>query len=959
MNHTHPTPRSGLALLARIAAGATHTSRAALQFIRSARLERGMKLRAPLSALAVGSMLTVAAHAQPNLLQAGNFEGTPSLVTYSPTTTGVWGTESAALSGAGNGITPIGSQMLQLNHAGGGSAAQTNQIVAGPFAAGSVVTFTAKFNTWLAGQSVALVIQTNTGVALTGTRSGSPNLALDTDPSTWETVTATITLPSDTNYISAEIVLWQSSNGALYGVPRAYVDDASLTVVPRVYASGISPVIAYDPIFPPAAYPNWTLLATPTPAIGYNANWVNPHPATAFPLGTHPWEFYPNYDFAANWINAWSDISSRGPGGHNWTKYTTTVYGTGQFVLQFLADNASWIYIDGQLVGYQDLNWNTNGTGRYTINLTGSGPHELAFIILDGGGAAGGKFRLETAQSYSENNPGEPLPPPPPIDNTAPVIAAPANIVAEATSAAGATVTFSASATDDKDGNVPVTAAPASGSVFPLGTTAVGLAASDSAGNTATAEFDITVQDTTAPVIAATANLTAEATGPDGAAVTYALPEATDAVSSSSVSSAPGSGSIFPLGASTVTVTATDAANNTSNSTFTITVTDSTAPIISAPANIVAEATSAAGAAVSYSASATDLVDGNVAVTSSSASGSVFALGTTTVTLNSADSHSNASSASFSVTVRDTTAPVLAVPASQTIEATSAAGAVANFAASANDAVGVTSLATSIASGSTFPLGTTTVSVAASDAAGNTSSGSFTVTVVDTTAPALTVPANQTIEATSVAGAIANFAATATDAVGVTSLTTSAASGSTFALGTTTVTVVAKDAAGNTSSGSFTVTVRDTTAPVIASVTPSIRAIWPPNKKMVPITVSVSATDAVGIASTKIVSVATNQPDRRTQWQITGPLSVNLLADREGDKKDRIYTITIEVRDAAGNVTTATTTVIVPHDQRGQGKDCDDDKDKDHGKDRDDDKGRDDDHGKGHDKDHGKGKGRG
>ncbi|MBX3738609.1 MAG: HYR domain-containing protein [Candidatus Didemnitutus sp.] len=909
---THSTTRSGLGLLT--------PSR--------------QRLRTSLCALALGSLLAVAAHAQPNLLQAGDFEGISSLATYSPTTTGVWGAESSALSGAANGITPFGSQMLQLNHAGGGTAAQTNQIVAGPFAAGSVVTFTAKFNTWLAGQSVALVIQTNTGVALTGTRTTSSTVALDTDTSTWQTVTATVTLPSDTNYLSAEIVLWQSSNGALYGQPRAYVDDAVLTVVPRVYASGISPVIAYDPIYPATAYPNWTLLATPVPAVGYNANWVNPHPATAFPIGTHPWEFYPNYDFAANWINAWSDINSRGPSGQSWTKYTTTVYGSGQFVLQFLADNASWIYIDGQLVGYQDLNWNTNGTGRFTINLTGSGAHELAFIILDGGGAAGGKFRLETTQSFIDNNPGDPLPPPTPVDNTPPVIAAPANIVAEATSAAGATVTFSATATDDKDGNVPVTASPASGSTFALGTTAVGLAASDSAGNTATAEFDVTVRDTTAPVIAAMSNLTVEATSANGAAVTYALPTATDAVSTASISASPGSGDVFPLGNSTVTVTATDAANNSSHSDFTITVQDTTPPVITAPANITAEATSAAGAAVSYSASAADLVDGNVAVTGSPASGSVFPLGTTSVSLSAADSRNNSASASFSVTVHDTTAPALTVPASQTIEATSAAGAVANFAASATDAVGVTSLTYSAASGSTFPLGNTTVTVSASDAAGNTSSGSFTVTVVDTTAPALTVPANQTIEATSAAGAVANFVPTATDAVGVTSLTTSVASGSTFALGTTTVTVVAKDAAGNTSSGSFTITVRDTTAPAITSVTPSIRAIWPPNKKMVPVTVTVAATDAVGIASAKIISVATNQPDRRTQWQITGALTVNLLADREGDKQDRVYTITIEVRDAAGNVSLATTTVIVPHDQRDKDKDCEDDKGRD-------DKGRD------------------
>jgi hypothetical protein len=100
------------------------------------------------------------------------------------------------------------------------------------------------------------------------------------------------------------------------------------------------------------------------------------------------------------------------------------------------------------------------------------------------------------------------------------------------------------------------------------------------------------------------------------------------------------------------------------------------------------------------------------------------------------------------------------------------------------------------------------VTVIAKDAAGNTTTGSFTITVQDTAAPALTVPTNIVAEATSASGtAVTYAAATATDAVGVTSLTYSAASGSTFALGATAVTVTAKDAAGNTTTGSFTVTV--------------------------------------------------------------------------------------------------------------------------------------------------------
>ena len=52
-----------------------------------------------------------------------------------------------------------------------------------------------------------------------------------------------------------------------------------------------------------------------------------------------------------------------------------------------------------------------------------------------------------------------------------------------------------------------------------------------------------------------------------------------------------------------------------------------------------------------------------------------------------------------------------------------------------------------------FPLGTTTINVSASDASGNQSTSSFTVTVVHTTPPTLTLPANLTVEANTIGGA--------------------------------------------------------------------------------------------------------------------------------------------------------------------------------------------------------------
>ena len=119
-----------------------------------------------------------------------------------------------------------------------------------------------------------------------------------------------------------------------------------------VYTSG-SHVDTWDEIVPASAYSYWPDLCIPVPAVGLDANWVNPHKAFSFGTGAHPWQGQTWTGFSANWINAWSNLSSRGPGGHNWTKYSTEVTGTGAFVLDLLADNCSWIYMDGTLVAFQ------------------------------------------------------------------------------------------------------------------------------------------------------------------------------------------------------------------------------------------------------------------------------------------------------------------------------------------------------------------------------------------------------------------------------------------------------------------------------------------------------------------------------------------------------------------------------------------------------------------------------
>jgi hypothetical protein len=394
--------------------------------------------------------------------------------------------------------------------------------------------------------------------------------------------------------------------------------------------------------------------------------------------------------------------------------------------------------------------------------------------------------------------------------NTAPSLSLPGNITAEATSAAGAVVTYTATAADAQDDPDPTpTCSPASGSTFSLGTTTVNCSVTDSGGMSASGSFTVTVRDTTAPTVTVPANITAEATGPSGAAVSFTA-SASDLVDGAiTPSCSPASGSTFALGTTTVNCSATDAAGNTGSASFSVTVRDTTPPSVTVPANMTVEATGPSGAVATFSASASDLVDGSLAVTCSPASGSTFPLGTTTVNCSATDAAGNIGSGSFSVSVVDTTPPTVTVPANIILEATGPSGAVATFSASASDLVdGSLAVTCSPASGSTFPLGTTTVNCSATDAAGNTGSNSFTVKVQDTTAPTLTLPSNMTVSATSAAGAVVSYSASATDIVdGSVAVSCSPASGSTFAPGTTTINCSATDAAGNTATGSFTISV--------------------------------------------------------------------------------------------------------------------------------------------------------
>ncbi len=503
------------------------------------------------------------------------------------------------------------------------------------------------------------------------------------------------------------------------------------------------------------------------------------------------------------------------------------------------------------------------------------------------------------------------------LNGEPPVLTLPPDLTIEATGPAGAPVTYAASATQ----GASVTCDHPSGSIFPLALTLVACSASNAFG-TENGKFSILVRDSTPPVLVLPGDITVNSPNSAGVAVAFVV-TATDLVDSAiAVVCSPLSGSTFSVGQTTVKCSAHDSNFNFAFGSFMVTVRDQPPPTLTLPVSLLVEATGPGGAVVAYSASAS----GGASINCNPASGSLFGIAMTTVQC-SASNAAGTTTGSFKVTVRDTTPPSLALPSAITAEATSAAGAIVNYVASANDLVdGNVSVQCLPASGSTFALGSTTVRCTATDLHTNAAQSTFLVVVRDTTPPVLSLPADITAEATSPAGAVVPYSVSAADLVdGNVTPICAPASGSTFPLGGTLVQCTATDSHGNRKSGAFNVLVRDTTAPVIVKLEASPAAIWPPDHKMVPITITVIATDLVDIhPGSVIVSVTSNQPANGTgdgnttpDWKITSPLTLELRAERAGSA-DRIYTITIQTTDASGNSVRSPLEVRVTQTSRGR-----------------------------------------
>ncbi|HYP53994.1 MAG TPA: PxKF domain-containing protein [Pyrinomonadaceae bacterium] len=298
---------------------------------------------------------------------------------------------------------------------------------------------------------------------------------------------------------------------------------------------------------------------------------------------------------------------------------------------------------------------------------------------------------------------------------------------------------------------------------YPVGITGITWTVTDADGRTATCRQRIVVRrsdcgdDNTNPVITSTPPHITVGTGPGNTSPTVALDdelgriEATDNCTVTiTISGIPPNG--FPIGTTPVTHTATDGSGNSVSHVQQVTVIDNTPPFIAAPPNASYVCPSEVPAAHPSQATRGDVFDedgnllppgppfdnsGSVSVTvsqTSSGAGSAASPLVITRVFTATDPSNNSSSATQTITVIDAAPPTLNVPADIVTHLplnTPAVSMPVAFAATASDnCSGPVIISYSKQPGSIFNVGTTTVTVTATDAAGNQTTGQFNVTVL-------------------------------------------------------------------------------------------------------------------------------------------------------------------------------------------------------------------------------------
>ena len=128
-------------------------------------------------------------------------------------------------------------------------------------------------------------------------------------------------------------------------------------------------------------------------------------------------------------------------------------------------------------------------------------------------------------------------------------------------------------------------------------------------------------------------------------------------------------------------------------------------------------------------------------------------------------------------------------------------------------------------------------------------------------------------------------------------------------------TVVARNSGVQDSISVTVIEARDIIPPAISSVTATPDMLWPPNHKMVSVALAVAVSDDTDPDPVCAISGVTSNEPIDGDFEITGALTVDLRAERLGGGDGRVYTVEVECADATGNIATASSGVLVPHDQ--------------------------------------------
>jgi len=478
-----------------------------------------------------------------------------------------------------------------------------------------------------------------------------------------------------------------------------------------------------------------------------------------------------------------------------------------------------------------------------------------------------------------------------------------------------------------------------------LGDNTVTLTVTDVNGNTATCTATVTVEDLIPPVITCPADITVNNdAGVCGATVSF-TPTVTDNCAGATITSVPPSGSVFPVGTTVVTATATDTAGNTSTCTFNVTVNDTEAPVITCAADVTVSTDSGvcnANVTVPPPTATDNCIPLTVASPlqpfnfASATGGSLLATVTTIVGLTASDADvtvdiqtdgdfdftsecfrlegpdgvlifdecglgGQCSTQTRNFTVTQATWNGWITTFGNNLDFTLRAnnnvnnglgGCLNNFQLTANvsSSVALTNSfnGTADASG-TYPIGTTVVTWTATDAAGNTSTCTQNVTVNDTEPPIalcqdITVQLDAAGNASITAGDVDGGS---TDNCGIASLAVSPATFDCSNVGANTVTLTVTDTSGNVSTCTANVTVEDNIAPTAVCQDITVQLDAAGNATITAGDVDGGSTDNCGIAS---LSVTPNTFD-----------CTNVGAN----------TVTLTVTDTGGNTSTCTANVTV------------------------------------------------